>query len=143
MNEELNLVEILKNVPSGTKFWSDVYGEICFEGVDEDPNYPLNFESNCYTEYGQLYKGKGQCVLFPSKTQRDWSKFVVEEVFEKDEPVMCSEDGIDWKLRYYNLDNKQINAGGYKSDENTGFHRFGNAIKVSDFDFVNRCKKTK
>lgn len=147
MNEELNLVEILKNVPSGTKFWSDVHGEVKYiklQRFDGSEILCESIRSNCsFSSKGEFYKGLGQCVLFPSKDQRDWSKFVVEEVFEKDEPLMCSEDGIDWKLRYYNLDNKQINADGYKSDENIGFHSFGDFIKVSDFDFVNGCKKTK
>ena len=30
MNEELNLADILKNVPAGTKLWSDVHGEVSF-----------------------------------------------------------------------------------------------------------------
>ena len=31
MNENLNLVEIMKDCPKGTKFYSTVYGEVEFE----------------------------------------------------------------------------------------------------------------
>ena len=143
MNKELNLVEILKNVPSGTKFWSDIEGEITFSRVSDDSEYPIITFNNNYTKNGCYYLGKGQCVLFPSKDQRDWSKFIVEEVFEKDEPVMCSDDYISWYLRYFNLSFKRPNSCGYKSDESIGMQDWNCVVKVSDFDFVNRCKKTK
>lgn len=147
MNKELNLVEILKNVPSGTKFWSDVHGEVEYIKLQRFDGSEILCEyirSNCsFSSKGEFYKGLGRCVLFPSKDQRDWSKFIVEEVFEKDEPVMCSDDYINWYLRYFNLSFKRPNSCGYKSDESIGIQDWNYVVKVSDFDFVNRCKKTK
>ena len=34
MNENLNLVEILKDCPKGTKLWSPVWGRVTFETID-------------------------------------------------------------------------------------------------------------
>ena len=36
MNENLNLCEILKDCPTGTKFWSSVWGDVYFSGIKEE-----------------------------------------------------------------------------------------------------------
>ena len=33
MNENLNLVEILKDCPKGTKLYSTIHGEVEFDGI--------------------------------------------------------------------------------------------------------------
>ena len=81
MNENLNLVEILKDCPKGTKLYSTVFGEVKLEEVKENSKYPITvktkiecFES--FTSNGRWMKNyDGECLLFPSKEQRDWSKF--------------------------------------------------------------------
>lgn len=35
MNENLNLCEILKHCPAGTKFWSSVWGDVFLVRVEE------------------------------------------------------------------------------------------------------------
>ena len=35
MNENLNLVEILKDCPEGTKLYSTVFGEVEFESIND------------------------------------------------------------------------------------------------------------
>lgn len=85
MNENLNLVEILKNCPKGTKLYSTIFGEVKFMSIKENTSYPIivkvnnkNFES--FTADGRMYdKFDGECVLFPSKDQRDWSKFKIKK----------------------------------------------------------------
>ena len=82
MNENLDLTKILKGCPEGTKFYHSVYGEVCLTLISENDLYPVIL-SVCQdgsmisvTEDGRLYEGfNGDCVLFPSKEQRDWSKF--------------------------------------------------------------------
>ena len=86
MNENLNLVEILKDCPSGTKLYSTVYGDVEFYDVNIDYN-PIRVwckgGPDCFTKIlvdftkdGKIFCGSdGECVLFPSKDQRDWSKF--------------------------------------------------------------------
>ena len=81
MNENLNLVEILKDCPEGTKLYSTVFGEVKLEEVKENSKYPImvkpkigGFES--FTSSGRWMENYyGECTLFPGKEQRDWSKF--------------------------------------------------------------------
>ena len=85
MNENLNLVEILKNCPKGTKLYSPLFGEVEFQGVTGGATFPVTFpitvsmkDGNTYnfTLEGRVYTiYEGECLLFPSKDQRDWSKF--------------------------------------------------------------------
>ena len=85
MCENLNLVEILKDCPKGTKLYSTVLGEVEFEGVT-DSVYPIIVKLNegqfvdriieTFTSDGRLFVTcEGECVLFPSRENRDWSKF--------------------------------------------------------------------
>ena len=80
MNENLNLVEILKDCPQGTKLYSPVYGEVEFWYVNDSDYYPIKVvikdDTDAFTLDGRLYiEHKGECLLFPSNKQRDWSKF--------------------------------------------------------------------
>ena len=83
MNENLNLVEILKDCPEGTKLYSTVYGDVELARVYLDDNtYPIEIKIDegrdmaCITNDGRLFDDfRGECTLFPSKDQRDWSKF--------------------------------------------------------------------
>ena len=79
MNENLNLVEILKGCPRGTKLYSSVYGEVEFDSTTDREPFPIivtkGYHNYRFSNYGRLYLALGECVLFPSKDQRDWSKF--------------------------------------------------------------------
>ena len=99
MNENLNLVEILKDCPVGWQFWSSVYGEVEFMGIYSKPvlcnprpreeewlgqqihysKHPILFDANGFehrvSSRGEMIKGCGECTFFPSRDQRDWSKF--------------------------------------------------------------------
>ena len=82
MNENLNLVEILKDCPKGTKLYSTVHGEVEFNGINKSDKFPVRYIN---PEWGReffvtaqglmLPRLNGECTLFPSKEQRDWSKF--------------------------------------------------------------------
>lgn len=82
MNENLNLVEILKDCPEGTKLYSTIFGEVEFGGISQTRTiYPVDIKLNnnlteCLTPGGRIYtEYAGECILFPSKDQRDWGKF--------------------------------------------------------------------
>lgn len=93
MNENLNLVEILKDCPKGTRLYSPIFGEVEFEGVYNKAIYPIAvkaktnpIEGKCTEQF--IYLGpsgiidisfNGECMLFPSKEQRDWSKFKAKQ----------------------------------------------------------------
>ena len=81
MNENLNLVEILKDCHEGTKLYSTVYGDVEFVRVSNRLEYPIEVKRRfnsigSFTNDGRAFAGyDGECTLFPSKDQRDWSKF--------------------------------------------------------------------
>ena len=81
MNENIDLTEILKDCPKGTKFYTSIFGEVEFDSIDDDKIYPINIrlsDNNIenLTADGKLYEFfDGECILFPSREQRSWSKF--------------------------------------------------------------------
>ena len=79
MNDNINLTKILKGCPKGTKLYSSSYGEVEFESIDYSLHCPIKVIGNVYYLYFFTKEGKlvdtGECTLFPSRTQRDWSKF--------------------------------------------------------------------
>ena len=84
MNENLNLVEILKDCPEGTKLYSPIIGEVEFKRIKycEYPIVTCSKNGNrilSFTKEG-LFFSEGECImLFPSKDQRDWSKFKIKK----------------------------------------------------------------
>ena len=81
MNENLNLVEILKYCPEGTKLYSPVYADVEFLKIHHDENLPIEVKLqcntfDCFSTDGRIFtEFNGECILFPSREQRDWSKF--------------------------------------------------------------------
>ena len=96
MNENIDLTKILKDCPVGWQFWSSVYGDVEFIEIyrkpvlrtreDEwlgqeihDSEHPILFDADGFehrvSSRGEMIKGCGECTFFPSRDQRDWSKF--------------------------------------------------------------------
>ena len=81
MNENINLIDILKDCPKGTKLYSTMYGDVEFESINEDKSHPIivrigDDHTECFSIDGKIYSFyDGECTLFPSRDQRDWSKF--------------------------------------------------------------------
>ena len=82
MNENIDLAKILKDCPKGTKLYSTIYGVVEFDEIDEfDRTYSISFKVDAYLSSTVTSDGRyneeydGECTLFPSKDQRDWSKF--------------------------------------------------------------------
>ena len=83
MVEKINLVEILKDKPQGTKLYSSACGKCKLEEVD-DKSFKISFYNSKFgfmnggegylDKNGKLYDD-GECIIFPSKEMRDWSKF--------------------------------------------------------------------
>ena len=140
--EELDLTKILYDC-KGIKLYSTIYGECTFLGI-ENCNYPIlinvcnkdgckhtvNISSN-----GSMFDTfNGECTLFPSKTQRDWSKFVKpRKDLKEGEPVMVSISIFnDWRLKkYYHCDDfSHVLSGGV-------FCEWKHIVPVNKFDFDN------
>ena len=98
MNENIDLTKIVKDCPKGWEFYSSVYGEVrfieitptkpvsCKSREDEwfgqevlEHKYPVKFMAGIceysVSKAGKLKDGVGECTFFPSREQRDWSKF--------------------------------------------------------------------
>ena len=79
MEAELNIVNILKDKPSGTKLYADAFGELSLERVkvnEEDIIHTRNKISTLYLFYNDgKFSKDGESILFPSKEMDDWSKF--------------------------------------------------------------------
>ena len=97
MNENIDLTKILKDCPIGWPLWSSVYGDVKFVEIYRKPvlrtrenewlgqvihdcNHPVRFWTtngieHCVSSRGEMIKGCGECTFFPSRDQRDWSKF--------------------------------------------------------------------
>ena len=83
MNENLDLTKILKYCPKGWKFYSPVWGDLIFIEYNRcgrcgsfifDPIDIGNIDTVSLNTDG-TYCCFGECIIFPSKEQRDWSKF--------------------------------------------------------------------
>ena len=78
------MAEILKDCPKGTKLYSTIYGDVELVEVRINDNaYPIEIKIGegsdmiCdTTNDGRLLEEfPGECILFPNRDQRDWSKF--------------------------------------------------------------------
>ena len=84
MNESIDLTKILKDCPKGTEFYSTIWGKIFFELIVHHPDedFPVRLKNNNNEwifltkegKYNHIYEDS-ECILFPSKDQRDWNKF--------------------------------------------------------------------
>lgn len=83
MEENINIAEILKNKPRGTKLYSSACGKCELKEAD-DKSFKVSFYNSksgfmiggegTFDKNGNLYDD-GECIVFPSKEMRDWSKF--------------------------------------------------------------------
>lgn len=86
----MNIVEILKDCPKGTKLYSLVDGEVFLSEIINNGLYPIKVitddgNTRFYTKDGKFFNNRpsGECILFPSKNQRDWNKFRVNNQVDK------------------------------------------------------------
>ena len=114
MNENIDLTKILRDCPRGFKLYSAVHGEVTFLSI-ENGEYPIGvlLNNDCtayYSSSGKAFTSYGECVLFPSKDQRDWSKFTAywykkerfdPKILKPFDRVLCK-NGIDlWKAELF------------------------------------------
>ena len=80
MNENIDLTKILKDCPKDWELYSPIFGKVNFRNIVQG-DYPIVVELSDTLYEGFMADGKftqkydGECMLLPSKTQRDWSKF--------------------------------------------------------------------
>lgn len=74
----MNIAEKLKYCPIDTELYSSAFGKVKLVNVSSLTNMILvqNIHDTPFTFYSDgSYTLDGECVLFPSKEQRDWDKF--------------------------------------------------------------------
>ena len=114
-------------------FYSSIYGEVSFVGVNISCWYPIELASykrnRCpaghifYAKNGNYdFSYDGECTLFPSKDQRDWSKF--ERFWDKPkkekfdpktlqpfDKVLVRDDDCYWTADLFSHIDEGINGG--------------------------------
>ena len=120
---KLNLCVILKNCPEGTELWSDNYGIVKFVNVGTEWDTPIrvkltNGSIARYTEEGWCDKRfPANCLLWPSRDCRDWSKFTApwlkKERFDPktlkafDRVLVKDSESLTWKINMFShINNK-------------------------------------
>ena len=133
MNENIDLTKILKDCPIGWPLWSSVYGDVEFIEIYRKPvlrtrenewlgqvirdcNHPVRFWTTNGFEHrvssrGEMIKGCGECTLFPSRENRDWSKFTApwykKERFDPktlkpfDKVLVSDEHHTRWRCSFF------------------------------------------
>ena len=154
MNENIDLTKILKDCPKDTKLYCSLYGEVLFEGIITGKCnhfievYVKVLNSLIMFTYNGRYFSNGECVLFPSKDQRDWNKFTAPW-YKKDkfDPstlnpfdkvlVQISRDDI-WSVDFFSYYNDE-----YKKCICTGLVHYFYCIPYNDEtkDLVGTCNE--
>ena len=112
MNEKLNLVEILKDCPKGTKLYSPIFGEVELDKIDIHSDPPIRvlckYGKDGFSKDGRICPAYNcECVLFPSKEQRDWSKFKPSKpkfnpnTLQPFDKVLARNDMEDWSCMFF------------------------------------------
>ncbi len=126
----INIFEILKHVPIGTKLYSPNIGECTLKKLNPFGQYIVvsSSENNiyCFSQFGQyLVLSKdlknAECMLFPSKENRDWNKF--KQSFEQPLLSQCSTEKLRAELKRRNAEEK--------------------AIRQKEFNDAHRCRNCK
>ena len=113
--QKLNLCEILKYCPHGETFWSPLLGGIKFHDINQKRNFiVISLESGETWDInadGTITFGdvtSPEIMLYPSRTQRDWTKVKYEPKKERFDPktlkpfdkVLVNHDDI-WKVDFF------------------------------------------
>lgn len=84
--KRLDLTKILKDAPRGMKLYSPAFGVVEFSCINEDEgHYPIEVfaypgDEESFTKDGKFINTPdAECMLFPSKENRDWDSFKIEE----------------------------------------------------------------
>lgn len=122
--QKLNLCEILRDCPRGTKLYSTVLGYVIFQGILAGAVYPIivaceNGVTEDFMADGKMFIDyDGECTLFPSKEQRDWSKFTApwlkKERFDPktlkpfDRVIVKNIQNNIWHIQYFSHINEKV-----------------------------------
>ena len=103
MNENLDLCLILKDCPKDTKLYCTFLGDVLFSKIEDNKIF-IRTSYLVYSFYSDgTFNPEGECVIFPSREQRDWSKFKVlikkfnpKDFKPFDKVLIRDDDGFKW-----------------------------------------------
>lgn len=119
--KELDLTKILNDC-EGVELWSDIFGKCKLKSLVGDDDYEIvvlvlntiSYENEYeqFTKYGRFYDcyPNGKCMLWPSETCRDWSKFKKPIKLKEGDWVVCGWSVRDVVIRRYFKDDKCFNV---------------------------------
>lgn len=115
--KKLNLCEILKDCPKGTKLYSPIIGECKLDHVTSNlvvVEYVNNLGDNLTRSFfkdgrvSMVYYG--ECILFPSKDNHDWStfkpkkeRFDPETLKPFDKVLVRDLNGQNWRCDFFSF----------------------------------------
>lgn len=146
MEAKINIVEILKHKPQGTKLYSSACGKCRLVGVD-DKSFKISFYNSKFgfmnggegylDKNGKLYDD-GECVVFPSKEMRDWGKFS----WKKGDVLVNKDESVHIIFEKFEDDAYKNFHGQYYLWEEGGsmvsFEEDENYMQTSDFNKANK-----
>lgn len=140
----MNILNILKDKPKGTKLYSPICGE-CELLATFSTNEIRVTNSNFYYNFNKegKYAVSGECLLFPSNEMRDWNKFAW-----KKGDVLVNKDGINILFSHWLDDTYTTFAGKDKmntvSKITTRYHtiEWMLATDYNKNNFINDVEKT-
>ena len=133
MEIELNITNILKDKPSGTKLYADAFGELSLECINlnrDNSIYVKTKTFNCCSFYSDgKYTKEGEPILVPSKKMRDWNKFAW-----KRGDVLVSDDGKSHVIfsRWYDDNYTSFCGKHYLNNENKNTLYYGVLICTTE-----------
>ena len=98
MTNDINVLEVLESKPNGTKLWCVLFGKCFLDGIDINNIRPIRigieqgdtFKLTANAKLGGKYID-GDCLLYPSKDMRDWSRFA----WKKGDILISSDGGAE------------------------------------------------
>lgn len=146
--KDIDIYEILKDMPDGTPLYTPMCGNVEFTSVEADKEKSRAIwtenENGAYSfdKHGKWMNG-GEALLFPSKEMRDWSKFfkkgdVLEYVGDEKVQGTCTFEKYEDETKtrflgrfvkekealYYKRPSILRTADWVKSDDPAGYIRF-------------------
>lgn len=148
MNNNINIAEILKDCPKGTKLYSTVWGNV--ELVKVTSTDGIKIQRDQYSVENTLFpSGRyltcGECILFPSSEIRDWGKF-----FKRGDVVIKNGGGMaavfdGWANNTYTEFNTTINLycdGNTDEEEVCDTLLFRKATGEERKQFIEKAERT-
>ena len=118
MNENLNLVEILKDCPKGMELDCTMFDNVTFAGVVENRVFPIRIivgggTTIVLTKYGQYTDDDfAKCVIFP-KGETTWEGFVPPHKFKDGDILSYQCKGFNNRSIYIYRYHKRFNTSYY------------------------------